>query len=709
MAKQKSISYGIYADTKHFIVGVKNSEEKIRSFRKHTQQATKTTDKFSGVLRGVANNAAVIHGPLGGISGRISSMATVMGNANIQMAAFGLTVSGLGYAFAQGAKQVVQAEHQMARLNGVLEATDHASGQTAESLDTMSRSIALATLASTDGVRNAAAQLATFTSITGENFERTLTLGQDVAEVMRSDISSGTMQLAKALADPTAGFSSLKKAGVDFTDSQKEMITTLQETEGIFEAQAYMLGLVEGQLGGVAEKVADGTFVGAWDTLTHRIGDFFAAIARGTGVVEETTSWMDKLSGKIEHLTGVIAPGTMSIEQLEEEMDALLKKTKELEQQAPDESFWRRFSGPNTRIQSDESRYAEELAAADRRYAALAAALAKALERQAEQEKVAQDAKIAAQEAEDIKAQARAIERAKETAKTIAKIEKMELASEGREAGAEGDPQGKAQAQHQARIAQMEAMRQKIIEDKEMTMEIENAFNALRLQYDEEFEAQRTMIEEKERDKRAKKWIKWADDQRKKEEEIFDAKVAMNDAYVNAVGSVMGTVADMFEEGSKAQKVALLGEKAAAIASTNLNIIAAMAKALNAEFPRNLVQYGMVATMGATLIGQLASAGNISGRASGGEVSPGGRYMVGEHGPEILQMGTGSGTIVKNEDIQPRLNVNIVEDPERGGQVEQEGENVNVFVQAAMAQLNDDLNSGRGLFASVENRYGLKR
>ena len=41
-------------------------------------------------------------------------------------------------------------------------------------------------------------------------------------------------------------------------------------------------------------------------------------------------------------------------------------------------------------------------------------------------------------------------------------------------------------------------------------------------------------------------------------------------------------------------------------------------------------------------------AATVTARAAGGPVSPHGTYLVGEQGPEILQMGKSSGTIIPN-------------------------------------------------------------
>jgi hypothetical protein len=83
--------------------------------------------------------------------------------------------------------------------------------------------------------------------------------------------------------------------------------------------------------------------------------------------------------------------------------------------------------------------------------------------------------------------------------------------------------------------------------------------------------------------------------------------------------------------------------------------------------------------------------------------------MVGEHGPEILQLGMTPGKVTSAENSAPNVNVNIIESGDKAGTVEQEGADIQVFVAAAMNHLNDEFSSGRGLFANMEAKYNLSR
>jgi hypothetical protein len=194
------------------------------------------------------------------------------------------------------------------------------------------------------------------------------------------------------------------------------------------------------------------------------------------------------------------------------------------------------------------------------------------------------------------------------------------------------------------------------------------------------------------------------------EQQVIEERAKLARAYVNGVGSAFGTLATLLEEGSKAQRAALVIEKATATASALISFNTALMTALADKqgFPANMAAYGAVAATGAAVLANLAAV-SVSGRASGGPVAPGGRYMVGEHGPEILTLGMTPGQITKAEDISPNVNVTIIEDAERAGQVQQEGDNVQVFVAAAMQHLTNEFNSGRGIWAAVENKYGLAR
>jgi hypothetical protein len=87
-------------------------------------------------------------------------------------------------------------------------------------------------------------------------FNRTIKASQDLASALGIDLQSATMQLAKALENPTIGIGALARSGTTFTEQQKEMIKTLVESGRQLEAQAMILDVVESQYKGTAETMA---------------------------------------------------------------------------------------------------------------------------------------------------------------------------------------------------------------------------------------------------------------------------------------------------------------------------------------------------------------------------------------------------------------------------------------------------------------------
>ena len=159
-------------------------------------------------------------------------------------------VAALGVAITKSIKAFAEAEVQQVTWQQLLRQTNHASGQTTESLERFSRALGRDTLASISGARKAATELLTFTNITGDAFERTLRSAQDLAASGFGTLEGNVIQLGKALQDPKTGLSALTRVGISFNDQQKETIKGLQEQNKLFEAQAVLLEAIEAQSGG---------------------------------------------------------------------------------------------------------------------------------------------------------------------------------------------------------------------------------------------------------------------------------------------------------------------------------------------------------------------------------------------------------------------------------------------------------------------------
>lgn len=121
-------------------------------------------------------------------------------------------------------------------------------------------------------LKSVTAQLLTFTNIANTEFDRTQQAALDLATRLDGDLKGASIQLGKALNDPIEGLSALGRSGIQFTDSQKEVIKSLAESGRLAEAQNLILDELEKQYGGAAAAAAQaGT--GPLKQLSNILGD----------------------------------------------------------------------------------------------------------------------------------------------------------------------------------------------------------------------------------------------------------------------------------------------------------------------------------------------------------------------------------------------------------------------------------------------------
>ena len=169
-------------------------------------------------------------------------------------------LAGIGGALVAAAKGAEEARIANQKLDSVLTtmgyegATDRVSAY-AESLE---KTIAV----DADVIKATQTKLATFGELTksvgeaGGAFDRATKAALDLASAGFGSAEGNAVQLGKALQDPIKGLASLAKAGVTFTEQEKENIKTLVESGNQLEAQELILKAIEGQVAGTAEASA---------------------------------------------------------------------------------------------------------------------------------------------------------------------------------------------------------------------------------------------------------------------------------------------------------------------------------------------------------------------------------------------------------------------------------------------------------------------
>ena len=111
-------------------------------------------------------------------------------------------------------------------------------------------------------IQSGANLLLTFKNIRNEAglgndiFNQATTAALDLSASGFGSVSGASKQLGKALNDPLKGIAALGRAGVTFTDQQKEQIKTLVKNGDVLGAQKIILKEVQSQVGGAAKATA---------------------------------------------------------------------------------------------------------------------------------------------------------------------------------------------------------------------------------------------------------------------------------------------------------------------------------------------------------------------------------------------------------------------------------------------------------------------
>jgi hypothetical protein len=292
-------------------------QSKTASFQNQFSQATDTVKKKTTELTQATNKTvagsknlqesfkkasqsiAAIQGPLGPVAGRITSLGTIIGNVGLKTALTTVAIAAFAFALRSTVSIASNAERQFGKLEGILRATGNAAGLTIEEIENLAQEIGRETLASTQGVRDAAGILLTFKSITGDTFGDALRLSQDLAEVGFGSVSSAALQLGKALEDPTVGLSALKRVGVSFTEQQKEQIQTLDFLGEKQKSQVLILKAINEQVGKTGVRAAQG-LAGAVDTLNEEFTLFIQSnnlVQNALGATTFLLQGLNKLFG----------------------------------------------------------------------------------------------------------------------------------------------------------------------------------------------------------------------------------------------------------------------------------------------------------------------------------------------------------------------------------------------------------------------------
>lgn len=235
----------------------------------------------------------------------IGTMAVQLNQGLELMQKFGRAVGAVGGALAVPIRLAAEEEVAQVKLAAALRATNNQLGLSARELIQYADEIERTTGVSGEMVVEAQAMLLTFTKVGKDVFPRAISAANDMSVILGGDLRGAVLQLGKALNDPIQGIAALSRVGVQFTQSQKDMVEQLVRSGDLLKAQDMILEKVEGKMGGVAEAVGS-TFQGdlravsnAWENLLEALGHFITdspAFKEGLRTVADLLDrWRDAL------------------------------------------------------------------------------------------------------------------------------------------------------------------------------------------------------------------------------------------------------------------------------------------------------------------------------------------------------------------------------------------------------------------------------
>ena len=241
------------------------------------------------------------------VDGAASSLSDKLRSAGATLTA-GLTLPILGFATA-AVKAASDEETQLSQLNAVLKSTGDVSGVTAKQATDLADSLSKVTRFSDESVLSTEDLLLTFTSIGKDVFPDALKATLDMSQALGQDTKSSAIQLGKALQDPVAGLTALKRVGVEFTEAQKEQIKALVKAGDVSGAQKLILQELQREFGGSA-VAAGHTFAGQMDILNNKFNEFQEKV--GNLIIPVLEQGMNLLSDFVDKLSN-LPPGVLQV------------------------------------------------------------------------------------------------------------------------------------------------------------------------------------------------------------------------------------------------------------------------------------------------------------------------------------------------------------------------------------------------------------
>lgn len=693
-----NITARLDAETARFQREMQRAQRTTNNFNHRARAANDSNIRLSDSFLRAANSAAVLNGPLNGISGRLSFIASGIRSVGAGGLALGVGLGATVITLTRAVQTADQFTRQTAVMDAQLRATNNSVGLTRNELVLMSREIGRATLASVDDINRAQSQLLRFTSLNDRTFVRATRLAQDYATVTGQNVSSAAERLGRILEDTANATSRLRREGIILSNAQNKVIDDMLRVGEVTKAQEAILEALEERIGGTGAAEGRGV-AGAYDGLTQSMSEFFLEVGNSSSAGAAIESLFSRMDAGLQRVTKSLNardPSQMiDIDEVEARMRKTLELIRSLEEKLDSmgsiarsgdggatehalktqyelyNEYWFRMS--ELQLEQREAREAGEREAERRREQAL-------IEEQ-EKEQAKREEELKKQEEHSLRLIAQLDRRYvdergrielehRERLQQIAglyadeealsrlgfrTLEDMREFYHQNELAAYERQQRNRDAQEQERLEkEQDAANRRIAQIEQTTMserEILQARYEERLEELREFNDQRLLEDER--------YAELANAlEETHQQQLQQLRAAQVSATLGGYSELFDGLAGLTEafggKQSKTYRGLFAASKAFAVADSAVQIWNGIAKAANLPFPKNLGAMATVGTATAGIVSNIKGTQLAGARANGGPISPG-LWLVGERGPEVLDMRGGRGQITSNENLRAAM------------------------------------------------------
>jgi hypothetical protein len=293
-----------------------------KTYRAEFGRAIKSNQGFTRSMRGLSQGAAAIDGPMGGVASRISVVNSLFSSGSLVIAGFAAGIAVLAAGTYKSLKVFDEYQRGQLKTAALIKSTGNAAGFSAKQMEEQANSVALNTLASVGGIVEAQNVLQTFKTVSGDTFKEAIVLSQDMAAVFGGSAKDKALQLGKALESPKDGLTALKRSGVTFTQSERDMVNAMQDAGNVAEAQAFILRKLRDQVGGAGNAEAGG-LSGDVDTMSQRWDELLNAWASTSGSASVASGWINSISNGLKYLRESIDPTVTELEKKLKKLESL--------------------------------------------------------------------------------------------------------------------------------------------------------------------------------------------------------------------------------------------------------------------------------------------------------------------------------------------------------------------------------------------------